>query len=132
MTVSQSDFGTQFAWDTLLGWATVGTGVDRSMSFVQTSEDAAAWGDSGFVALQEDLAQRLATNGAERSRLLQALDRSKSRALEDIVAVSRIADTDVASEVTSLARNSLRAQSSVSLHTQANVLAEAALRVLVG
>ena len=132
MTVSQSDFGTQFAWDALLGWATVGTGADPAMSFVQTAEDAAAWGASGLVSLQEDLAQRLATNGAERSRLLHSLDRSKSRALEDTLAASRIADTDVAREVATLARASLRTQSSAVMHTQANVLAEAALRVLVG
>jgi hypothetical protein len=49
-----------------------------------------------------------------------------------VLRVKIVADTDVARKVATLARASLRTQSSAVMHTQANVLAEAALRVLVG
>jgi flagellin-like hook-associated protein FlgL len=74
----------------------------------------------------------LATNGAEQSRVLHALDQVRRRSGNLEVAGSRVSDVDVSREVTRLGRASIRMDASRAVMTQANVLGELAVRLLGG
>ncbi len=138
MDVTQTDFGTETLWDQFLGSPISSPAdlADVGTSFYLTPQDvfdeAAGFGQSGFAVLVEDVNARLARNGAEQSRLGVALDHLRQRTVESEKAGGRIYDTDVAVEVTKLARQNILAQTVAASRTQSNVLSEVALKVLGG
>jgi flagellin-like hook-associated protein FlgL len=74
----------------------------------------------------------LATNGAEQSRVLHALDQARTRGGSLEAAASRVSDVDVAREVTRLGRASIQMDASRAVMTQANALGELAVKLLGG
>lgn len=138
MIVTQTDFGTEPLWDQFLGSPISSPAdlADVGSSFYLTPQDvfdeATGLGQSGFSTLLEDVNARLARNGAEQSRLGIALDHLRQRTVDSERAGSRIYDTDVAVEVTKLARQNILSQTILASRTQSNVLSDVALRVLGG
>lgn len=78
----------------------------------------------------QDLANQIATNGAQTSRLQFALDSLNTVELNLESAKSRIYDVDVASEATKLARANILVQSGASMLAQANAASQVALKLL--
>ena len=130
LDLTRSDFSAgnfSNAWLFVLGTESpyVGIGTD-------TREGLAAFGQSGFDMLLESVTTMLATNGAEQSRVLHALDQARTRGGSLEAAGSRVSDVDVAREVTRLGRTSIQMDASRAVMTQANVLGDLALRLLGG
>jgi len=78
----------------------------------------------------QDLSQRMATNGAESSRLQFALDALSIQKVNVEAANSRIYDVDVAAETTRLARANILVQSGAAMLAQANAASQIALKLL--
>jgi flagellin len=130
MGLTRSDFSAgeiSNAWIFVLGNESpyVGIGTD-------TPEGLAAFGQAGFDMLLQSVSSMLATNGAEQSRVLHALDQARTRGGNLEAAGSRVSDVDVAREVTRLGRASIQMDAARSVLTQANVLGELAVRLLQG
>jgi flagellin len=89
-------------------------------------------GNSVSVATQaiQDLSQKMATNGAESSRLQFALDALSIQKVNVEAANSRIFDVDVAAETTRLARANILVQSGAAMLAQANAASQIALKLL--
>jgi flagellin len=144
MTITQSDFDTFTYWDQVFGTtiSTPATVADLTVpgvgSLITTADQvidevgALGFGVTGLSTLQEDLAARMAQNGAELSRLRVSLDHIRQRSVDYDHAGSRIFDTDVAQEVTTLARKDILLQGLAASRVQSNVLSEVALRVMGG
>jgi flagellin-like hook-associated protein FlgL len=137
MSLTQSDFSTNPTWRYLLGVTSPVTAPERDPNtvFVTTPADVmdpTIFGREGTATLLEDLSQKMAENGAQRSRLQFALQQVRSTAVQTDIAAGVAGDTDVALAVTSLARKDLLTQGALAIRTQANVLADAALHVLSG
>lgn len=92
--------------------------------------DPGNWGQKGFDLLTQDLAQRIALNLSEQSALRLNLDRIRDRMLGTEAATSRVADADVAQELSALARNDMQFRGAIATKTQSNVLADSALMIL--
>ena len=126
MQMTQSNFLTDGRWLDLLGLEAPYTGI--------TTSDSAGLitfsNDGSFNALIQSVANMMATNGAEQSRLNFAIDKLRTKATAFTEARSRISDVDVATEVTRLNRSSVLLQSGASMLTQANVSNELALKLL--
>jgi flagellin len=119
--------------NTLLGRITDATTPRADLNGVRTSDDLLdqlQWGDKGFDLLIQDLSQRMALNGAEQSALRLNLDRIRDRMLGTEAATSRVADVDVAQELSALARNDMQFRGAIATKTQSNVLADSALMIL--
>lgn len=138
MNITQTDFGTETVWEQLLG-STISNPADigdSASGFYTTVADlvdeVGGFGISGITTLQNDLAKRIAQNAAEQSRLGSALDHLRQRTSDFDQAGSRIFDTDVAEEVTNLARKDILLRGIVASRIQSNVLSDVALRVMGG
>lgn len=144
MTITQSDFDTFDYWDQVFGFtisnpASIsdlsdpggGSPID-TVGEVTDEVGAMGFGVAGLTSLQEDLATRMAQNAAEHSRLSSALDHLRQRTNDYDQAGSRIFDTDVAEEVTNLARKDILMQGILASRIQSNVLSDVALRVMGG
>ena len=92
--------------------------------------DEAQWGQKGFDFLLEDISTRIALNQSEQSQLKMGLDRIRERMLGTEAATSRVADVDVAKELSVLARTDMQFRGAIATQTQSNVLADSALRIL--
>ena len=92
--------------------------------------DEVQWGQTGFNVLTQDIAQRMAVNQTEQSQLRLNLDRIRERMLGTDAATSRVADVDVAQELTVLARTDMQFRGAIATKTQSNVLADSALQIL--
>ena len=103
-----------------------GTGVASVGDLLDESQ----WGQKGFDFLIEDIAQRMAVNQAEQSRLRVNLDRIRDRMQGTDTATSRVADVDVAQELAVLTRTDIQFRGAIATKTQSNVLADSALRIL--
>ncbi len=130
LNLTRSDFSAgdiSNAWIFVLGNEApyVGIGTD-------TPEGLAAFGQAGFDILLQSVSSMLATNGAEQSRVLHALDQARTRGGNLEAAGSRVSDVDVAREVTRLGRTSIRMEASRAVMTQANVLGDLAVKLLGG
>ncbi len=85
-----------------------------------------------FAGFLENVTEAMAQVGAEKSRLNFEILRN-NRSFQDLeLAKSRITDTDVAQESTRLAKTQILIQSSANVISQANKLAEIALRFMAG
>jgi len=89
-------------------------------------------GNSISVATQaiQNLSEKMATNGAESSRLQFALDALSIQKVNVEAANSRIYDVDVAAETTRLARANILVQSGAAMLAQANAASQIALKLL--
>jgi flagellin len=89
-------------------------------------------GNTVSVATQaiQDLSEKMATNGAESSRLQFALDALSIQKVNVEAANSRIYDVDVAAETTRLARANILVQSGAAMLAQANAASQIALKLL--
>ena len=137
MDLTQSDFSTEPTWRYVLGTTSPASAPERDPAtvFVTTPADvmdSAVMGAVGFEKLLADLAQKLATNQAQRSRLEGGLAHARGVALGTEAAAGVVGDTDVARAVTALARTDVLTQGALAVRTQANVLSDAALSVLTG
>jgi len=137
MRVTQSDFSTEPTWRYLLGTTSPATAPNRDLStvYVSTPADVAdptVMGSVGFERLLADLSQKMAVNGAQRSRLQYALERSREVSSGTEAAAGIMGDADVARAVNALARTDVLTQGALAVRTQANVLSDAALSVLTG
>lgn len=81
------------------------------------------------TAIQQ-LSEKMATNGAESSRLQFALDALSVNKVNVEAANSRIYDVDVAAETTRLARANILVQSGAAMLAQANAASQIALKLL--
>jgi flagellin len=115
---------------------------DQSMSISTGNLGAIFSGLSGSVtqitgnsisiattAIQK-LSEKMATNGAESSRLQFALDALSVNKVNVEAANSRIYDVDVAAETTRLARANILVQSGAAMLAQANAASQIALKLL--
>jgi flagellin-like hook-associated protein FlgL len=135
LNITQSDVANQGPLHDLLGPITAGTSPGRdAVSGVNSAADfldeVYQWGQKGSSRLMEDLAQRMAVNQAEQSQLRLNLDRIRERMLGTDAATSRVADVDVAKELSVLTRTDMQLRSAVATKTQSNVLADSALKIL--
>lgn len=104
-----------------------GSGVtDTAQSIASNSN----FGVQGMDNILSGLAQLMATNGAEQSRISLSLDKTQERSEQTEYAVSQISDTDVAREVTRLAQTNMRVNTGAAMATQANAAAGLVLRLL--
>ena len=134
LNVTQSDVSTPGGlFNSLLGQITTvstpktdGTGYTEYASLL----DEGDWGQTGFELLTQDIAQRMAVNQTEQSQLRLNLDRIRERMLGTDAATSRVADVDVAQELTVLARTDMQFRGAIATKTQSNVLADSALQIL--
>ncbi len=130
LDMTRSDFSAgdaSNAWIFILGTDSpyVGIGTDNR-------DGLATFGQAGFDTLLQSVSSMLATNGAEQSRVLHALDQARTRGGSLEAAGSQVSDVDVAREVTRLGRASIQMDAARSVMTQANVLGELAVRLLGG
>jgi flagellin-like hook-associated protein FlgL len=134
LNVTQSDVTPGGLFYSLLGPITALTtpgraaslGTDNAASLLSEIE----WGQKGFERLTQDIAQRMAVNQTEQSRLRSNLDRIRERMLGTDAATSRVADVDVAQELAVLARTDMQFRGAIVTKTQSNVLADSALQIL--
>lgn len=111
--------------------ATTPRGDGQQISSVdEFLDEAMGWGQKGFDNLNNVLAQRIATNQREQSALRLNLDRIRERMLGIEAATSRVADVDVAQELSALARSDMQFRGAIATKTQSNVLADSALMIL--
>jgi flagellin len=85
---------------------------------------------SKVTAAIQDLATKMATNGAQSSRVQFALDSLNVNQVNLEAALSRIQDVDVAAETTKLARANILVQSGAAMLSQANAASQIALKLL--
>jgi flagellin len=85
---------------------------------------------SVVTAAIQDLATKMATNGAESSRVQFALDSLNVNQVNLEAALSRIQDVDVAAETAKLARANILVQAGAAMLTQANASQSIALKLL--
>jgi flagellin-like hook-associated protein FlgL len=78
----------------------------------------------------QDISQRMAVNQTEQSQLRLNLDRIRERMLGTDAATSRVADVDVAQELTVLARTDMQFRGAIATKTQSNVLSDSVLQIL--
>ena len=132
--ITQSDVRNSVSpYGYLLGMITASTAPNTDgsgISSISELTDEGLWGQKGFQSVLDDLAKRLSVNQAEQSQLRLNLDRIRERALGMDAATSRIADVDVAGELTSLVKGDLQLHSAAASKTQSNVLADSALQLL--
>jgi hypothetical protein len=108
---------------------------DPPTMYVLTAADAAeatVMVAVGFDLLLAEIANRLAANHPQRNRLESGLAHARGVALGTEAAAGVVGDTDVAQAVTALARTDVLTRGALAIRTQANVLSDAALRVLSG
>ena len=137
MDLTQSDFSTEPTWRYVLGTTSAASapGRDPATVYVSTRADVmdpTVMGAIGFENLLADIAQKLASNGAQRSRLERGVAHARGVALGTEAAASVVGDTDVARAVNALVRTDVLTQGALAVRTQANVLSDAALSVLTG
>jgi flagellin len=79
----------------------------------------------------ESLAKIRASNGAQQSRLEHTLEGDRQAAIQLASAVSRIADVDLAGEMTRMARASMLQEAGAAMLGQANVSHQMVMRLLL-
>jgi flagellin len=135
MTLKLTSFswldGASTGWETLLGAAPL---FDGTAGVTDTAQGllSVLWGSESFDNLFQDLASKLAANGAMQSRLGFAMDSVNTQRVAYEQAASRIGDTDVAVEVARLARSSILVESSSAMLAQANSTGRVLLKVMEG
>jgi flagellin len=135
MTLKLTSFswrdGASTGWETLLGAAPL---FDGTVGVTDTAQGllSVLWGSESFDDLFQDLADKLAANGATQSRLGFAMDSVNTQRVAFEQAASRIGDTDVAVEVARLARSSILVESSSAMLAQANSTGRVLLKVMEG
>ncbi len=134
LNITQSEVSTPAGpFNSLLGQITALTTPGRDstgVTGVAELLDEAQWGQKGFDFLLEDLSKRIAVNQSEQSQLRMGLDRIRERMLGTDAAASRVADVDVAKELSVLARTDMQFRGAIATQTQSNVLADSALSIL--
>jgi len=136
LNITQSDVRTPGGpFITLLGQITTDTtpgrdGTGSLVSSVADLLDEANWGQKGFDFLLEDISQRMAVNQSEQSQLRLGLDQIREKMLATDAATSRVADVDVARELSVLARTDMQFRGAIATQTQSYVLADSALSIL--
>ena len=111
---------------------TISTGDLGAIFSEMTSSVTQITGNSISVATAaiQKLSEKMATNGAESSRLQFALDALSVNKVNVEAANSRIYDVDVAAETTRLARANILVQSGAAMLAQANAASQIALKLL--
>jgi flagellin len=104
--------------------------VYKSTVNIQTIDLATAGNLSLVTAAIQDLATKMATNGAESSRVQFALDSLNVNQVNLEAVLSRIQDVDVATETAKLARANILVQAGAAMLTQANASQSIALKLL--
>ncbi len=97
---------------------------------IQTLDLATAGNLSLVTNAIQNLAEKMATNGAESSRIQVALDSLNVSQVNLEAALSRIQDVDVAAETAKLARANILVQAGAAMLTQANASQSIALKLL--
>jgi flagellin len=133
MTLKVTSFsifdGASSGWEILLGQA---PDFDGTPGTTDTPQGLFQWGSASFDNLFQDLAGKLAANGAMQSRLGFAIDSVQTEKVAFEQASSRIGDTDVAVEVARLARSSILVESGSAMLAQANSTGRILLKVIEG
>ena len=132
MSLNRTDFTINSGWSSLLGPTRPYSGTVTVTDTPANLVDETVWGSSSFQVLIEDLATRIAENGATQSRLESALDALRIKRVNLEQAASRIADTDVASESAALARSNVLVKSGASMVSQANASGNTLLKLIQG
>ncbi len=101
-----------------------------NVTTITAAADLAALTTAQITTATTSVATSRAQNGAEVSRLGFSADMLTTNRTNLEAANSRIADVDVASESTKLARNSILVQASSAMLAQANAATQSALRLL--
>jgi flagellin len=104
--------------------------VYRSAADVSSIDKATGINLSLVTSSIQDLATKMATNGAESSRVQFALDSLNVNQVNLEAALSRIQDVDVATETAKLARANILVQAGAAMLTQANASQSIALKLL--
>lgn len=107
-----------------------GTAADVS-SGTLSADTGKEMGVVASLALQS-VAQMLAKNGAQESRLRRVHENLSTTAVETEAALSRISDVDVAAETARLAKVGILQQFSAAMLVQANFVKEKVQRALLG
>jgi flagellin len=86
-------------------------------------------GASFFEGMTQEISQLISENGSQRRRLKGALEHSQQEGISTVSAYSRIADVDVAKELTQLTRTNILMQNGSAMMSQANVAAQSVLKL---
>ncbi len=89
-------------------------------------------GAVGFDLLLAEIANKLDANQPQRNWLESGLAHARRVTPGTEAAAGVVGDTDLAQAVTALARTEVLTRGALAIRTQANVLSDAALRVLNG
>jgi len=143
LNITQSDFATpsgpftEAPFNALLGQITTvttpntdGGGYADPTGDPANLIDEVQWGQRGFDLVTQSIADRMAVNQSEQSQLRLGLDRIRERMLGTDTATSRVADVDVAQELSVLTRADMQFRGAIATKTQSNVLADSVLKIL--
>lgn len=130
LSVSQSDFSLNSGWSSLLGNTKPYAGTPGATDTVANLVDETVWGNSSFRLMMDDLASLSATNAAQQTRLMSALDGLRNNRVTLSQANSRMSDTDVAAESTTMSRSTILLQSGTDVLTKANETDRVLLKIL--
>ena len=119
--------GTSGAYTSVEGSGTSGV-TDTAANLLNND----LWGQSSFDNLLAGVSSMIATNSAQQAQLRFSLDAASTRGIHMDNVQSKISDTDVAHEVSNLARTQLLTQSASSAMAQTNLTAEGVIKALWG
>jgi flagellin-like hook-associated protein FlgL len=111
-------------------WTELGSFAVSGADLLTTSNSLSDYSVADFLTFIQTTATARAQNGAETARLQSSLDLLKTNQGNLSAARSVLADVDIATESTALARNNILVQSSAAMLAQANASQNVALSLL--
>jgi len=130
MDLTQADMSKQAGWVALLGFSAPYTGLEGISDTPANLVDPNVLGGASFFeGMTQEISQLISENGSQRRRLKGALEHSQQEGISTVSAYSRIADVDVAKELTQLTRTNILMQSGSAMMSQANVAAQSVLKL---
>jgi flagellin-like hook-associated protein FlgL len=105
------------------GWGTSDTNTPQAL---------VDWGVGMLEKLQVSISRLMTENATQQQRLRDAIDSARTRDIDLEAAEGKITDEDVANEVLSLAKASIRTQAGAAAMAQANSLADSVAQALYG
>ena len=130
MDLKQADMSQQAGWVALLGFSAPYTGLEGISDTPANLVDPNVLGGAAFFeGMNQEISQLISDNGSQQKRLKGALDHSQQEGVSTENAYSRIADVDVAKELTQMTRTNILMQSGSAMMSQANVAAQSVLKL---
>ena len=130
MGLTQADMSKQAGWVALLSFSAPYTGLEGISDTPANLVDPNVLGGASFFeGMNQEISQLISDNGSQQKRLKGALEHSQQEGGSTESAYSRIADVDVARELTQMTRTTILMRSGSAMMSQANVAAQSVLKL---